>query len=96
VVTASGTGSSAGVGSGSFSLPFAFTRDLRWDFGLGGLCLGVTNGTKSSIPSIVGRGLATGVPEKLVVFHLLLAETGVPIALCGDRELFGVEYECLA
>jgi hypothetical protein len=53
--------------------------------------LGGTSGTKSSIVSIAGRGLAAGVPEKLAVFHLLLAETGVPIALCGDRELFGVE-----
>jgi hypothetical protein len=91
VDTTSGAGPSTGAGSGPFSLPFAFPRDLRWDFGLGGLCLGVTNGTKSSIFSIVGRGLATGVPEKLAVFHLLLAETGVPMALCGDRELIGVE-----
>jgi hypothetical protein len=33
---------------------------------------------------------------ELVDFHLLLAETGVPIALCGDLEFIGVENECLA
>lgn len=44
-----------------------------------------------------GRGLAAGVPAKLMdLFHTLLADTGVPWALIGERELIGVEKECLA
>lgn len=97
VGTESGTGSSTGVCSGSLSLPLPFARDLRCDFGLDGLCLGVVSGTKSSIGSGTGRGLAAGVPERLVdFFHKLLADVGVPMALCGDRGLSGVENDCLA
>lgn len=43
-----------------------------------------------------GRGLAAGVPAKLIdFFHILFAESGVPIALCEERELTGVEKEYL-
>jgi hypothetical protein len=93
----SGATSSAGACSGSFSLPFPLARGLRCDLGFAGLCLGVSSGTKSSIGSGTGRGLAAGVPVKLIdLFHTLLADTGVPMALIGERELIGVEKECLA
>lgn len=92
--TASGTGSST---AGSLSLPLPLARDLRCDFGFDGLCLGVVNGTKSSMGSGTGRGLAAGVPERLIdFFHRLLADVGVPVALYGDRGLSGVENDCLA
>lgn len=59
--------------------------------------MGVVNGTKSSMGSTAGRGLAAGVPERLIdFFHKLLADVGVPMALSGDRELSGVENDCLA
>lgn len=79
----------------SFSLALPF--DLRCDLGFEGLCLDCSIVGTSSRGSTSGRGLA-GVPEvptKLDLFQILLAETGVPIVLVGDRLLTGVEYPCL-
>lgn len=35
-------------------------------------------------------------PLKLWRFQKLLADNGVPAALCGERALIGVEKDCLA
>jgi hypothetical protein len=99
-VSGSGAGTAVCVGSGSvsFPLPLPLTLDFRKPFVLAGLCSSTASGTKSSIGSGSGRGLAAaGVPTRLCdAFHLLLADTGVPATLCGDRELVGVEKDCLA
>jgi hypothetical protein len=91
---ASVAASSTGTCSVSFSLPLAFPRGFRCDLGFAGLCFGVTSGRKSSIDSGSGRcGLAvTGDPAKLDFLHKVLADEGVPRALCGER-LTGVEKE---
>jgi hypothetical protein len=96
-VAGTGADASAESCSVSFSLPLPFALDLRCDFGFDGLAFGVPDGTKSSIGSGMGRGLGIGVPAKLnAFFHKLLAETGVPIALSGERSFNGVEKDCLA
>lgn len=57
----------------------------------------ISGGTSSS-GSTSGRGLAgvAGDALKLDRFQKLLADTGVPRLLCGERALVGVESDCLA
>jgi hypothetical protein len=96
-VSGSGAESPAGTASISFSLPLPFALDFRGAFAFGGLGLGDPETTKSVMASTVGRGLpATGVPAKLRDFHPVLAETGVAMALRGEREFIGVEKDCRA
>jgi len=60
--------------------------------------LGRMSGGTSSSGSTSGRGLAdmVGASPRLERFHRLLADTGVPRALMGERPLVGVERGCLA
>jgi hypothetical protein len=90
--------SESGTDSRSVSLLLPFVLDFRCTFAFGGLCFFRIKGGTSSSGSIIGRGLAGGggVPLKLCRFQKLLADTGVPRALCGERTLIGVEKDCRA
>lgn len=92
-----GVSSSAVDSCSSFPLPLAL--DLRCcDFVLAGLCVGRISGGTSSSGSTSGRGLedVDCDPLKLDRFQKLLADTGVPKELCGERAVTGVETVCLA
>lgn len=82
--------------SGSF--PFPFALDLRCAFAFGGLCFIRMSGGTSSRGSTSGRGLAgmAGASPRLERFQRVLADTGVPSELTGERGFVGVETECLA
>ena len=90
----SGSASSCGVVDCSTSLsislplPLPLVRDLRCALALGGLSVSGRIGGTSSSGSTSGRGLAgvPGVPLKLCRFQKLLADSGVPMALCGERD----------
>lgn len=89
-------GGSSTASSDSFSFAFPLPFDFRVDLGRDGLGFGRVMGSKSSIGSITGRGLAAGVLFKLCIFHLVFADSGVPVTLSGDRLLRGVDSECRA